>query len=787
MTKVETVAEKKNLKAWIETAKSTLAQAECDYSPDQLKNELAKQYGLDNDTWLLIRESLEKLPNFDVATRLYLGALSKDVIAVVRGARHVDQYTFMVEAGENAQSAQQAEELEVKLANSLSMPKGLIPGDKILVRRQRKKWRIVSRVSRAQKQLMVKLVTELPARQKTIEGNILVAPINPFFPQVFVMHLNEPLERRLLTGKVFEVALDEQAPQDVWTEPTCTYVRTIGERNDPLGEMAIAQAEFGIPVNFSDQTLQEVARLPLKVDARSRKGRVDLRDIPFVTIDGEDARDFDDAVYAQVLDDGGWRLLVAIADVSHYVKPGSALDCDAQTRGTSVYFPASVVPMLPEELSNGLCSLNPDVDRLTLVCDAVLDAAGTVKAYQFYPAVIHSHARLTYTTVASALEGNTAAQEALGERLPEIRTLYALSQARGLQRKDRFALDFSTTESKAIFDEQGFISGFEMRRINDANRLIEECMLIANVCAAEFVLMHHEHTLFRVHDKPVASRLTALNAVLRNFSLPKVTTDPKTFAKVIERCSGQEFLQTQILRCMARACYTPENIGHYGLQFEAYAHFTSPIRRYPDLLLHRTIKGILSAKHYCPKIVTEQAPLIEEAYKLRLKPEERLHNKNAKRNKALSKSEQSELAVWTQLGYICSGTERRADDATRSVMNYLKCQYFLDQITIGGNLSYPAVVVGVIPAGLFVQLSDGIEGFVHVSCLGWDYYEYDEQAMSLVGETEGVKYKIGARVIVSGPLVDMDERRISFSECSLEEFGELGQTRRTRGRRYRYW
>ncbi len=721
-----------------------------------LKQEYKLSPGAANDVVVRLRENSKY---YSKETRAFLGGRHQEQILTICGSRN-GEYSARTPGGELPDMS--------PIFNPYSA--GCLPGDHIAVRLfSARHVHCVRWLSRGQKRWVCKLYGVL-ARKGTVTS-FRAMPLDPLSPTVIHVHSDTPIDVKTLRKDAFEVELDDQSPdlqKKGWGEPMvkARFLRSVGSRFDPLGEVAIAQAEFGIPVSFSEGSLAEVSRLPENPDAASMKHRVDLRDVPFVTIDGEDARDFDDAVYAQALPAGGWRLLVAIADVSYYVRPGSELDRDAQRRGTSVYFPASVVPMLPEALSNGLCSLNPDVDRLTLVCDAVLDALGNVTAYQFYPAVIHSHARLTYNRVYDALRGNEATIKSLGERWGDIETLYALSKARLELRKQRHAMDFSTTESKAIFDEKGYISGFEDRRINDANRLIEECMLVANVCAAEFVLKKKRLTLFRVHDKPSEDRLRSLNVVLRNFGLPAVSADPEKLSEVIGLCHDREFLQTQILRSMSRACYTPENIGHFGLQFEAYAHFTSPIRRYPDLLLHRTIKGILSRRRYVPELLVADAQMLEE----RFLPAREDSASRRDAVPAAAAASGAGLETWERLGQLCSAAERRADEASRAVMNYLKCEFFLKYINTQKTRKFKGVVTGVISAGIFVQIKPfGIEGFVHVSRLGWGYYDFDERTQSLESDDEDISYRVGDHVQVSDPDVDLESRRISFSWCSQQE------------------
>lgn len=661
---------------------------------------------------------------------------------VVRGAREEDAFTVMLQSDPDV---------------SLPVPYGLkcLPGDVFMMRRTvTGDWHLSEFAARHQTRWVCRLLSTERRRRRT--GVVEVTPVNTFAPVLMQMDMADVPADADLSKAAFEVSL---LPASLKPEPYVDvfvkFEKVIGNRFDPLGEIAIASAEYDLPVDFSDAALAEADALPDEVDRRHMGHRVDLRDIPFVTIDGEDARDFDDAVWCMPLEDGKVRLLVAIADVSHYVTPGSPLDVDAQKRATSVYFPASVVPMLPEKLSNGLCSLNPGVDRLTMVCDAVIDAEGQTEAYQFYPAVIHSHARLTYTQVWAALQGDASGLAAVGDRLADLQHLHALFKILKKAREARHTLDLETKETMALFDEKGTISGFKVRDHNDAHRLIEECMLVANVCAADFVLQKKRDTLFRVHDEPSPERLETLRAVLRSFNEKLDDPSPEGYAELIARTKENEFLQTAILRSMSRACYSPVNVGHYGLQYDAYAHFTSPIRRYPDLLLHRTIKGILSRRIYVPQVVFDDTGMMvsRQARGLGSRPEE-----GGSTKKAETKAE-GRRRVWERLGIICSAAERRADDATRSVMNYLKCDYMLRH----GKGRHEAIVTGMIAAGVFVSLKDtAIEGFIHISNLGWGYYEFDEKALTMTSREEMAQVRVGDRVIVTLEEVDLENRRMSF-------------------------
>ena len=667
---------------------------------------------------------------------------------VVRGAREVSNFTIMLQSDP---------EVSVPLPYAIHC----LPGDVFMLRKTvTGNWRVSNFVARHQTRWVCKLRGRI--RRGRRSGVAQVVPINGFAPVEMQMDLADVPAEVDLEKAAFEVEfLPESMKPEPYVEIFVRFVKEIGNRFDPLGEIAIASAEYDLPVEFSAAALDEAQGLPDEVDPKNMGRRVDLRDIPFVTIDGEDARDFDDAVYCARVEDGRTRLLVAIADVSHNVKPGAPLDVDAQQRATSVYFPASVVPMLPEKLSNGLCSLNPGVDRLTMVCDAVIDPEGRTEAYQFYPAVIHSHARLTYTQVWGALQGEEGGLAAVGDRLDDIRALYDLFKTLRKARDARHTLDLETKETMAVFDDKGVISEFKVREHNDAHRLIEECMLVANVCAADFVIQKKRGALFRVHDAPSQERLETLRTVLKSFNEKLESPTPEGFAELISRTKDNEFLQTAILRSMSRACYSPDNVGHYGLQYEAYAHFTSPIRRYPDLLLHRAIKGILSRRIYVPQVVFDDSSLMvsRQARGLGSRPEAGGGDKPATQA-------EKRHSVWERLGILCSAAERRADDATRDVMNYLKCDYMLRH----GKGRHEAVVTGMIPAGVFVALKDiAVEGFVHISNLGWGYYEFDEKNLTMTSREEMTQVRVGDRVIVRLEEVDLENRRMSFVlESNLE-------------------
>ncbi|MBL8332883.1 MAG: ribonuclease R [Rubrivivax sp.] len=559
-------------------------------------------------------------------------------------------------------------------------------------------------------------------------------------------------------GQVVSVELTE--PPSLHSKPVGRVTEVLGGIDDSGMEIEIAVRKFEVPHRFSPETLAQAAALPERIRATDRRHRVDLRDVPLVTIDGEDARDFDDAVYCEPFKRGrgrtaleGWRLLVAIADVSHYVKPGDPLDDDAYERATSVYFPRRVIPMLPERLSNGLCSLNPDEERLALVCDMVVDAEGRVDAYQFYSAVIRSHARLTYTEVAAVL-GNTRGPEAArrAELLPHLLHLHEVYRALLRQRQVRGAMDFETQETQIVCDDQGRIERIVPRTRTEAHRLIEEAMLAANVCAAEFIAGQSHAALFRVHEGPTPEKRVTLQNYLRALGLGlQVSDDPtphemQSIARATQDRPDAAQIHQMLLRSMQQAIYTVHNSGHFGLAYEAYTHFTSPIRRYPDLLVHRVIKALLGGRRY------------------HLVPNPRTRVPELRRGgKAVSpravRPLTQEMALWEAAGAHCSANERRADEATRDVEAWLKCRFMRERL----GEQFAGTVSAVTSFGLFVTLDElYVDGLVHITELGGEYYRYDEARQELRGERTGVRYGVGARLQVQVSRVDLDARRIDF-------------------------
>ena len=568
-------------------------------------------------------------------------------------------------------------------------------------------------------------------------------------------------------GQVVVVELTE--PPALYGQPVGRVKEVLGEIDDPGMEIEIAVRKYGVPHEFSDAAMGEARALPDTVQPADKRGRVDLTDVPLCTIDGEDARDFDDAVYCEPAvvsgrgkKPNGWRLLVAIADVSHYVKTGSPIDIDAYDRATSVYFPRRVIPMLPEKLSNGLCSLNPDVERLCMVCDMMVSAKGEVLAYQFYPAVMFSHARFTYTEVAAIL-ANTRGPEAARrkDRVQDLLNLNDVFRALLKSRQTRGAVDFDTTETQIVCDEAGRIERIVPRVRNDAHKLIEECMLAANVCSADFIQNSEHVGLYRVHEGPTPEKQDILRGYLKALGLGlsiSETPHPREFQRIAEATKERPDaaqIHMMLLRSMSQAIYTPVNSGHFGLAYEAYTHFTSPIRRYPDLLVHRVIKAVLAERQY-------QLPELPTPGEAHEKLKARLQKNSASRRGDAPpqlKRQSPEMLAWEAAGLHCTANERRADEASRDVEAWLKCKYMKEHLgeEFGGTVS------AATSFGLFVTLDDlYVEGLVHITELGGEYFRFDEVRQELRGERTGIRYAIGTRVRVQVSRVDLDGRRIDF-------------------------
>jgi ribonuclease R len=603
-------------------------------------------------------------------------------------------------------------------------------GDRVVARvsgvdrRGRPEGRIVEVLERGQQRLVGRLRSEhgilfVTAEEKRISHEFLVPP---------------QAANGATPGQVVTIEIVAQPSKHA--QPVARVIEVLGNYADPGMEIEIALRKHALPHVFSREAERLCAALPDGVTEEDRAGRTDLTGLALVTIDGESAKDFDDAVYCEPISPhpplkkggahgaGGFRLVVAIADVSHYVKNGDALDQEAQLRGNSVYFPRRVIPMLPEKLSNGLCSLNPKVPRLAMACDMRIDAHGEIQSYQFYPAVFRSRARLTYTEVAAMLEDEQGeAARRHRELVPHLRELYRLYKQLARARERRGAIDFETIETEMIFDEHGKIARIVPMKRNEAHRLIEECMLAANVCTSDFLHAHRHPMLYRIHEGPTPEKLSALRDFLKGFGLqlgggndPHARDYAKLLTRVRDRPDAQ-LLQTVMLRSLQQAVYSPDNAGHFGLAYESYTHFTSPIRRYPDLLVHRAIKSALKRRRY-------------------------------------------EVGDWHKLGLHCSMTERRADDATRDVTAWLKCYYMKDRVgeTFTGSVS------GVTAFGAFVALDEiYVEGLVHISELGKDYFHFDAARHMLLGERTGRRFRLGDRLQVTLVRADLDSSRIDFT------------------------
>jgi len=612
-------------------------------------------------------------------------------------------------------------------------------------RKGRPEGRVLDIVERRKTSIIGRLLHE--------NGVWLVAPEDRRYGQDILIPKNATASATV--GQVVAAELTE--PPSMFSQPVGRVVEVLGEIDDPGMEIEIAVRKYEVPHRFSSETIAQAAALPEQVRPIDRRHRVDLTDVPLVTIDGEDARDFDDAVYCEPFKRGrgktalvGWRLVVAIADVSHYVKPGEPIDQDAYERATSVYFPRRVIPMLPEKLSNGLCSLVPDQERLCMVCDMLVDAAGEVTAYQFFPGVMRSQARLTYTEVAAIL-GNTRGVEAQRrqELVPHLVNLHEAYRALLKCRGTRGAVDFETTETQIVCDDDGRIQRIVPRTRNEAHRLIEEAMLAANVCAAQFIQARSHPALYRVHEGPTPEKRVTLQNYLRTLGLGVSLSDDPTpgelqaIALATRERPDATQIHAMLLRSMQQAHYTASNSGHFGLAYEAYTHFTSPIRRYPDLLVHRVIKALLHDKRY--HLV---AGVLEDAAPLR------------KGGKPLHKVATAlELEQWNSAGAHCSTNERRADEASRDVEAWLKCRYMREHL----GEEFAGTVSAVTSFGLFVTLDElYVDGLVHITEIGGGYYRYDEVRQELHGERSGVRYAAGTRVRVQVSRVDLDSRRIDF-------------------------
>ncbi len=543
------------------------------------------------------------------------------------------------------------------------------------------------------------------------------------------------------------------------TKPMGRIVEVLGEHMAPGMEIAVAIRSHGIPHLWPDEVKQQADVLPDEVRESEKANREDLRGVPFVTIDGEDARDFDDAVFCERRPRGAWRLMVAIADVSYYVRHGSPLDVEGERRGNSVYFPDYVVPMLPEKLSNGLCSLNPEVDRLAMVCEMNITGSGEIRSYRFFEAVIHSHARLTYNKVSDMLERpDSEPGQALRARyeavVPHLEDLHGLYRVLREARTERGAIDFETTETRIIFNPERKIEEVVPVVRNEAHKLIEECMLCANVATARFLKRHKLPALYRVHEGPSEEKLAGLRQFLGELGLNLgggEEPSPGDYQSLLQQIADRpdaNVIQTVMLRSLRQAVYSPEQKGHFGLGYASYAHFTSPIRRFPDLTVHRAIKSVIHGREGASAVIPARKPdpdLAKYPY---------------------------DLPRMTQLGEHCSMTERRADEATWDVMAWLKCEFL--QQHVGDE--FDGVISAVTAFGFFVELA-GVytEGLVHISTLQSDFYHFDKAHHRLVGERTAASFRLGDEVRVVVARVDLEDRKIDLEL--------LGEPRRKRAGR----
>jgi ribonuclease R len=642
-------------------------------------------------------------------------------------------------------------------------------------RKGRPEGRVVEIVERPQQSIIGRLLQE--------SGIWIVVPEDKRFGQDIL--IPKAATGSANAGQVVVVELVE-APA-LYGQPVGRVTEVLGEVDDPGMEIEIAVRKYSVPHEFSQACIALARTLPDKVRPQDKKQRVDLTDVALVTIDGEDARDFDDAVYCEPSKIGkgksavnGWRLLVAIADVSHYVENGSAIDIDAYDRATSVYFPRRVIPMLPEKLSNGLCSLNPELERLCMVCDMMVTEDGEVTAYQFYPAVMWSHARFTYNEVAAIL-ANTRGPEATKRkaRVADLLNLHDVYKALLKSRARRGAVDFETVETQIVCDDSGRIEKIVPRTRNDAHKLIEEAMLAANVCSADFISQSKHAGLFRVHEGPTPEKIEILRNYLKVTGLGlTISDDPKTaefqaIANATKDRPDAQQIHSMLLRSMQQAIYTPVNNGHFGLAFEAYTHFTSPIRRYPDLLVHRVIKAILAKGKY-------QLPVLPIPGEAHAKLSKRLEKGLAARVTEPGqkpKKQTPETQAWQAAGLHCSANERRADEASRDVEAWLKCKYMHEHL----GEEYSGLVSSVTSFGIFVTLDAMyVEGLVHITELGGDYYRFDEARQELRGERTGMRYAIGTRLQVQVSRVDLDGRRIDF-RLVQEGAGLVGRAMKDKG------
>ncbi|WLF84159.1 ribonuclease R [Moraxella sp. ZY210820] len=697
---------------------------------------------------VLIAESIEKLQTaqshaelvqyFDLQEQKQIDGLLHRLVAMVRDGQLVkEDYKFQVI------KYQPEFEATVYIQTKGNGTAKLDIGDEVLLPERELRLvfhgdRVKVRKSRTDNKGTWGFITEvLQHRVKEVLGTVEHHTEGFYIqPRYLNQHQPIPLEKELIehakvkVGDILRVAIDDYPTREHFA--TGHIIQTMENQADT--QLIIPQTilEYGLNYEFDPKAIAEAEKFKEPKPAQF-KDRVDLTTLPLVTIDGEDARDFDDAVYAEKRAGGGFRVVVAIADVSHYVKPKSALDKEATERGTSVYFPHFVLPMLPEALSNGLCSLNPHVNRLCMVCDLTLSRVGRVTGYQFYPAIMHSHARLTYNQMADYYAGNNDAVPEQADVRKSLNTLLQLYQVLKNVRQQRHALEFETVETYMTFDELGGIQDILPRTRNDAHKLIEECMLLANVAAADFALKNDIPILYRVHEPPEFSRVEKVRDFVKTLGLkfPEQPTQ-QDYQAIIdatkERLDAPQ-ISSLLLRSMMQARYSDENLGHYGLAYEHYTHFTSPIRRYPDLLLHRAIKAHLQEKPY---------PISGQAL--------------------------------ADAGVHFSATERQADEASRSVTSWLKCHYMQQHL----GEEFIGYISAVTEFGLFVSLKDVyVDGMIHISQIGDDYFIFDAKHQVLVGQNTGQILGLGDEVKIKVVMVNLDERKIDFA--LLQQLSRAGR------------
>lgn len=657
--------------------------------------------------------------------------LRLDKIDVIRGRvqGHKDGYGFVIPAHGGD---------DIYLHNR--QMRKVFDGDEVLVRLSGEQYR--GKEEGAIVEVLSRNTTQLAGRFFNEDGVQFVRPENPRITQDIMIPYGAWGGAE--NGQIVVAEITQQPDKN--RLPMGRVIQVLGDHMAPGMEIELAIQAHGIPNVWPQDVIAEAIQLPDEVADADKLHRVDVRDLPFVTIDGEDARDFDDAVLCERRR-GGWRLYVAIADVSHYVQVDSPLDLEARARGNSVYFPDYVVPMLPEALSNGLCSLNPQVDRLCMVCEMNITDAGKISGYQFYEAVMHSKARLTYTKVGKILGDEDEEAKALRSEykavVPQLELLHRLYKCLRVARDERGAIDFETVETRIQFNEDRKIERIIPVKRNDAHKLIEECMLCANVCAAKFLEKHNLVGLYRVHEGPTEQKLTNLREFLSELGLglaggaSPTSGDYQQLMQHIQGRSDSNMIQTVMLRSLRQAMYQVENLGHFGLGYEAYTHFTSPIRRYPDLLVHRAIRAIVRSD-----APSSHVRRVEGAGTI---PQRKIYPYDA-----------NAMVVF---GEQCSLTERRADEATRDVVSWLKCEYLRDQV----GAIFDGHVSAVTSFGLFVELNDlYVEGLVHITALPHDYYRFEPAQHRLVGDRTRRVFGLGDELVVRVVRVDLENRKIDF-------------------------